>query len=189
MAESNDKALTACTVNLDLEDSTGLVAKILDALTDNDRRDVARNLVQSWASEPVSAERQAKEREVLDDFMKKKHYDATPYYRTESEARDSRDFRLAMEEFKSTRERMVEEIQSALYKAVERQVLEVIQDDTQLQELIRVAKEEMVFAIPGMISKSLVDRFWREMWHTPYKAEFEDHIDVIQKIKKRVDLG
>lgn len=185
------KKLTQITLELDLGDSSTTIENIFKSLTKTDKKKIAEKLVKSWVEQPISAERRQHEREVVAELMREKGYHGHRY-KTEADARDSYTFKQRMDNWKSTREQMIEAIHRTVLRSVHERVLEIVHDNTQMLEVIGKVSQVVIENIPGMVQSALTQHFLDALKmnadHIHLETRFNEQEGMLQKIKEHLGI-
>lgn len=129
-------------LEVDPKDLTKSLKEILDTLPPEQRLELARKAMETWLREPYDIERKVREREVIENLKNKSNYGRPE---TEEEIRNSYGFRNAMQEWRSTKERMIETITKEISDQYKAAVREVLAQDQKIQamkdEVVKIVKE------------------------------------------------
>jgi len=186
------KQKTQITLDLDMGDSAMTIAQIFDMLDKDDMKELAREVISSWVEEPITAERRARERMILDKMMREKSYGGGPQYENEDVARRHYSFRDAMKTFKSTREKTLEDVHSALYTEIKAEVHRIVRDSKQMSKIVEVASQVVIESLPRMVQNSLTSWFTEHLnmmgniLHLNQQSD--DQGELLQRIKEHLNI-
>jgi hypothetical protein len=118
---------------------------IMNALSPEERKAMAVQAMEKWLRDPVDIERQAKETEVVEKLKKRSSYGRTE---TDKEIRGGYEFRNEMQDWRSSKERMIEEITSGILSHYKSEVTRVIEADPRVQAMKAEVTKVMLETFP-----------------------------------------
>jgi hypothetical protein len=153
------------TLNIDSANIGGTIEQVFFALTSEEKKELARSVMLQALSTPMSAERDAFERKVVDQLIAETANETYHNNRITNveEARKHYKYRERMAAFKSSSERMVEEITRAAIGHYKEQVTEMVKEDEQLNKLYEGIRTQMVANFPNMVQAAMASHFASQM--------------------------
>jgi len=137
------------------------VVKLFENLTPEQREKVATNVLEKWLSEPYSAEKRVKEEEILKEIRRRN--DSYDRGKSDQEIIDSYDFQQRLSGFKSSREKMVEEITKQSVEFYKKQIEEKIKNDEKLNKVMNEVLEQIQSNFPKLVNEAMMAWFFNNM--------------------------
>ena len=141
------------TLNIPINESTPSLEDILKELTQEDRKEIATKVYREWLTSKLPVERKMREKEVIRELLDKKDFNGNPKYKDEESARDSYYFRNKMKDYKSSKDRLIEEIMSEMKKNITSYVTEVIKEHPQKVKIQNDIETAIQNEFPAMVLK------------------------------------
>lgn len=138
-------------INIDQTNLAGTVEEVFRSLTLEQRIKISESIMLQFLVEPHNGERAAHEASFI-ARLKENHDDAYighSYNRkrycdmTEDEVRSTSRFKDGVKDYKSTRDKMIEEITSAAIQTFRASVTEFVKSDPQLQQVMATTLEHI----------------------------------------------
>lgn len=150
------------TLNIDSTNIGATVEQVFQTLSEETKSELAKQVMLEVLRNPVGAERTSYERKVVEDLLaynkSKGNYD-----NTEEKVRSSYEYRQKMERFKSTSERMIEEIVSSTIKHYKKLVDDLVKSDPQIQSQWEQVREKFVADFPNLMQMTMATYFASQM--------------------------
>jgi hypothetical protein len=171
-----------------IETTTELLAKdgeeLLEGLTDEDKKEIAKSVLSEWLKGSKDFERQDREREVVEEIRN------LGYLRGEDEQtiRSSADFYSRMRKFKSSRERLVDRLREKMITAGEKAIQELIKEEEASRILEKIVPE-VTKSIPEFVCRAISDWVINNLtgilWNHRENSEYLS--EVVKRIQEQVD--
>ena len=143
-------------MKIELEVDPGQLGKtlteILQSLTSEERKGLARSAMESWLRDPMDIERRAKEQDVI-EAIKRSSFSRSE---TDDEIRRGWDFRNKMNDFRSTKERMIDAITAEVAAHYKAEVSRVVESDPRIQAMKDEVVKTVLEAFPRTVHDALV---------------------------------
>ena len=153
------------TLNIDSANIGGTIEQVFFALTNEEKKELARTVMLQALSTPMDAERSAFERKITDQLILET---ANSTYHNDrvtnvEDARRHYKYRERMSAFKSSSERMIEEITKAAIGNYKEQVTQLVKEDEQLAKMYEMVRSELVSNFPQMVQAAMTAHFASQM--------------------------
>lgn len=137
------------------------IQEVFKNLTPEQRTELAKSAMMEWLKSPIDFERCVYESKLIEEIRNDRH----GYYKNKSDAeiRDNYDFRERVKKFRSTKEKMVEEIVAETIRSYKESVKELISKDEQIQAMLAVVREEIKKSFPAMAQDAITVWFASNM--------------------------
>ena len=146
--------------NLNFDDTIG---NVFAALTEDDKRDIARQCMLEVLRNPSVHERQVEEERVALMLVDQEMRSSYPSFKTTQDAKASYKFREAMAKYKTSTEQMVEMIVQATVKNYKELVEELVKEDEQLKEIYALVRDQAAKDFPRLIEACMISYFSAQM--------------------------
>lgn len=175
------------TINIPMEGgSTTSVKEIMDALTIEDKKEIASGVVKEWLQNDFDMEKDVYEKKVMKSIRDKTGYNSVGANATDEKVRKHYDFRTKMNSFKSTRDQLIEDIISEMKGEVKDHIMDVVKDAEQTKAIKAKIEKEVLDELPKMVmamfSAHLVDNFSRSF---AQNFEIDNMRDSINRITEQ----
>lgn len=130
--------------------------KNLDA---DQRKEVAKSVLESWLRQPIDVERQVYETALIAEIRTDRNYAND----TEASIRNNYRFTEKMKGFKSTREEMVKEVTTQAIAHFKEMITEKIKTDPQIQKLWEATSETLKADFPNIARDAMIAFFCTNM--------------------------
>jgi hypothetical protein len=139
-------------IELDATTSGDLIGDTLKSLPPQKKEDLCAKIIEKWLSEPHNSEREVFAAMIRGDGSCNDYNGKFDQYK----------FDHRMRTYKSSRDKMVEEISSAAVESYQSRVKDLIENDEQLKEKFSVVRNQLLEAFPNMVQKTMVEWFSRQ---------------------------
>ena len=137
------------TFNLPLEGGSPSVKEVFDSLSEEDKKEIAKEFIEKWISEDHQYEKQVKEKEVIKKIGNESYYKD----KSEEDIRNSYNFRNEMKEFTSMKDQMIKDISSEMLKQVNKSVNDTVRSDEYVNTLKSVVNDLLEDEFPSTVMK------------------------------------
>ena len=146
------------TVNIDSATIGGTVEEVFKSLTEEDKKDLARQLMLEVLTKPNATERKVYEDRLAEQIYEKNKNSSysNDRYSSPEKAKDSYEFRSAVGAYKSSREIMVGEIVQSACAHYKAQVAELVANDPQMIAMYEETREAMIANYPAMVQAAMI---------------------------------
>jgi len=152
-------------INIDSANFGSTVEDLFKSLTTEQKGEIAKDLIVKWLSEPSGFERAAYEQSLIDQVKAGtikigSSYDNVDWTKKDdNEIRGSYQFNDKMKGYKSSRERMIEDITSAASRTFSENITTLVKEDEQLKQKWEIVKEEIAKNFPAMVQSAMISYF------------------------------
>ncbi len=163
-------------LNIDSSQIGGTIVETFNLLTQEDRKELAKQVMLEWLREPHDIERQIKEQQVLEQTrakMKEEYLaarsrgygygDNNPDNMNDQQIKDRSEYRVHFQSWRSTRERMIETVVQATLEHYKEAVTVLVCTDPQLEAKLEQVKAQTVNLFPQIVQSCLMQWFSSHM--------------------------
>ena len=153
------------TLNIDSANIGGPVEQVFATLSDADKKDLAKQVMLEVLHKPMTAEREAFACGVCEKLVADYANDSYPGNRikTVEEARKHYKFNEAMSKFKSSTDRMMEEITRSACTHYKQMVDELVKSDEQIQQVMCSVRDQFAKDFPAVLNSAMIQYFANQM--------------------------
>ena len=147
------------TLNIDTTNFDGTILNLFENLTQDEKKEIARNVLQQYLSEPYDIEKKLFE---FNSIQNLKNSDIKDWYGkyfnelTDEQIKQTSEFRNRMTNFKSSREQMITTTMNAAIEHQKEQINEMIRNDKQIQTVITEIMEKIKLDFPKTVHDAMV---------------------------------
>ena len=150
---------------------------IMGSLTEEERRTLARNALETWLRDPGDIERSTRERWAIDQVKAQSRGDFREV-KTDEEAKNSYRYGEFMRGWKSSKEQMVDKITAEILEHYKTEVTKVVREDPKVLAMQAEVVKIMMETFPKIAHDAM----------TVFVAEqFRSMLDATHTLKTRVD--
>jgi hypothetical protein len=156
------------------------VEEVFKTLTDDQKRELAKEAVRKWLEEPLSGERAAYEEKAIADL--RKACIRIGYYSsdrnsndpkvTDDEIRGTPEFRSRMSEYRSTRERLVTSVCEQAVSHAKEYAIKAVSEDAKLRLVFDEVRKKIEEMFPQMVYGAMVRWFSENMREVVSMAQY-----------------
>ena len=150
------------TMNIEAAQVGDTIVATFNNLTQEQKLEIAKQVMLEWLKEPWDLERQSYEREVFRRLRADTGFRSNSG-KTDDQLRQDYDYSNKMREFMSTREKMINTITTEVANHYRACVAEIIKNDPQIQEAKGIVLEAVKKIFPAAIHNALVKFFSDQM--------------------------
>lgn len=159
------------TLNIDSANIGGTVEQVFASLSDEEKKGLAKQVMLEVLRKPMASERLVYEQKMAEQVIAQKagsHYDRID---TIEKAKSTYEYRTLMEKYKSTSERMMEEITRTAVKHYSELVSDLVKEDEQVQTIFSVMREQFVADMPKLMQMAMAAQFAKQVDTIKYAFE------------------
>lgn len=152
-------------INIDSANFGSTVEDLFKSLTPEQKGAIAKDLIVKWLSEPSGFERASYEQTLIDQVKAGtlkigSSYDNIDWTKKDdNEIRGTYQFNDKMKGYKSSRERMIEDITAAASRTFSENITTLVKEDEQLKQKWEIVKEEIAKNFPAMVQSAMISYF------------------------------
>lgn len=145
-------SLVQVTLNIDASQFSDAGPSILGSLSEEDKKQIAKEVVLGILRETNPAERKQAEEEALASVRRSGSYYAN---RPDNEIKQCSDYMQIMNKFSSTRQQFLIAVSETTMKYMKEQVDEIIKTDPEIQKMVVSITEEIRKAFPAVVQNAM----------------------------------
>lgn len=185
------------TLNIDAAQLGDTVVDLFKNIPAEKKEEIAANILQKWLEQPYEIERKSytenAKRKALEEVSASSYGYDKERYGTLEKIEGSDAFRRLMNQFKSSRETMIEAITTEATETYRKKVTELIQTDEQMQKMFEATRDVISEDFPKFVHDAMMYWFAQNMTNVfqavpMAMAQSRMTAESVQKIKEKLQL-
>lgn len=132
---------------------------VFNELSVDEKKDIAKQVMQSWLNDPVKIEESARERDIIWSMRNQSYYRD----KSDSEIKNSWEFKDNVRKYKTSKETMVIAIVDEVKNHYKNVATELAKNDPQFAELMTKVSDDLRIQLPDIVRKAMTDFMMNNM--------------------------